>query len=171
MGTSKLVAKILFVLCKVLAIFYLLLFAYSAFCLITQTRTEVSNDGNMMHILFPFYDANFMNVDNNLAYKVFSFVIPLFLYTLFFYLASGVFKVFSQNRLFTQRNVKKLDWFYQCNLFIPLPLAIVSSFFVEVDESVWMLVFVHFILGIFTYFLAQIFYQGLGLQHEQDLII
>lgn len=171
MRTSKLVAKILFVLCKVLAIFYLFLFIYSAFCMISGIRTEVSNDGNLMHILYPFIDANLMDVDNNLPYKIFSFLLPIGLYALFFYLASNIFKIFSQKKLFTKKNVKQLKWFYGYNLFIPLPVGIVSSFFVEVDEGVWMLVFVHFILGIFTYFLAQIFYQGLGLQDEQDLII
>ncbi len=171
MRNSKLVAKILFVLCKVLAVFYLILFIYSAFCLITGIRTEVSNDGNIMHILYPFIDSNFMNVDNHLNYKIFSFLVPLGLYALFFYLASNISKVFTQEKLFTKKNLKQLRWFYVCNLLIPFPVAIIASFFVEVDESVWMLVFVHSILGVITYFLAQIFYQGLGLQDEQDLII
>lgn len=171
MRISKIVAKVLFVLSKILAIVYAVLLSYSAFCLLTGIGVKESNDGMLIHILYPFSDTNLMNIDNNIAYKIFSFLVPIGLYALFFYLASKVFYVFSQYKLFTKKNVKHLNWFYRCNLLIPLPTTLISSFFVEINESVWMLVFIHFILGIFIYFLSQIFYQGLGLQDEQDLFI
>jgi len=46
-----------------------------------------------------------------------------------------------------------------------------TSFFTAVDDSLIMLTTIHFILGVFAYFLAAIFRQGLNLQHQQDLII
>lgn len=171
MQTSKLIAKIFYGISKLLAVFYALIFLYSGFCLLTGNRVKESEDGNMLHILYPFSDSNFMNIDDNLPYIIFSFMVPIGLYALFFYLASNMFHVFFQNRLFTKVNIRKLNWFYRCNLFLPLPITILSSFFAEISGSIWMLVFVHFILGILTYFLAQIFKQGLGLQDEQDLFI
>ncbi|WP_409991351.1 hypothetical protein [Chryseobacterium sp. Leaf405] len=57
------------------------------------------------------------------------------------------------------------------NIFCPLPIVIIASFFVEVESFIWGLVFIHFMLGIFCYFLANIFKQGLHLQNEQDLFI
>ncbi|MDN5422246.1 MAG: DUF2975 domain-containing protein, partial [Chryseobacterium sp.] len=61
--------------------------------------------------------------------------------------------------------------FYLYNIFIPLPIVVVASFFVEVESIIWGLVFIHFMLGIFCLFLANIFKQGLHLQNEQDLFI
>ncbi|MFO7978113.1 MAG: hypothetical protein R6U64_05585 [Bacteroidales bacterium] len=171
MQTSKSIATILYWASRLLAVVYALLFLYSAFCLMAGVCVKESSDGTFMHILVPFSDARLMNIDNNLPYKIFSFLVPLGLYTLFFYLTANVLQVFAQNRFFTRKNLKHLVCFYRGNLFIPLPVAFLSSFFVEVTLSVWMLVFVHFISGIFVYFMAQIFYQGLGLEDERDLII
>lgn len=102
---------------------------------------------------------------------IFSFLSVLITYGIFFWLSARVFKVFFQQKLFTQENIIQLKRFYLYNIFIPLPLVIIASFFVEVESMIWGLVFIHFMLGIFCLFLANIFKQGLHLQNEQDLFI
>jgi hypothetical protein len=95
----------------------------------------------------------------------------LFTYGIFFWLSSKVFKVFFQTKLFTEENILHLKRFFSYNIFFPLPIVIMASFFVEVESIIWGLVFIHFMLGIFCFFLANIFKQGLYLQNEQDLFI
>ena len=79
--------------------------------------------------------------------------------------------MFFQSKLFTTENIKTLKLFYVFNIFLPLPIAIFSNFFVEVEGIIWILAFTHFMLGIFALFLSGIFSQGLNLQNEQDLFI
>lgn len=112
-----------------------------------------------------------MNIDDNYSYIIFSFFAVLLAYGIFFWVSALVFRVFFQEKLFTAGNIRLLTIFYRYNIFIPLPLVIVASFFVEVESVVWGLVFIHFMLGIFCLFLANIFKQGLHLQNEQDLFI
>jgi hypothetical protein len=93
------------------------------------------------------------------------------LYGLFFFLAAGTFKVFSKEPLFTQKGVNALSWFYRGNLLVPLLFLVLGSCYVPIEEEGVVLTMVHFVLGIFAYFLAAIFKKGVQLQQEQDLII
>lgn len=89
-----------------------------------------------------------------------------------YFLAFGKgFQSIYSTKAFTKDNISELRRFYIYNIFFPLPVAILASFFVEVESIVWGLVFIHFMLGIFCLFLANIFSQGLHLQNEQDLFI
>ena len=171
MKRTQIISKFLFLIFRILSVIYGLLVIYSAFCLLTGIFTTPYGDGKFLHINYPFTQNPLMNIDDNWSYILFSFLLPLTLYAVFFYLASKVFLVFLQGKLFTERNVKILRQFYFVNLFIPLPLVLISSLFVEVEFIVWLLVLVHFVLGIFIFFLSEIFMQGVKLQNEQDLII
>lgn len=171
MKQTKIISKMLSYICLLLGIGYLMTFLYGAFCLLTRINTMPYSDNQFLHINYPFTEKPFLNVDNNLPYLIFSFLLPLLSYGLFFWLSARVFKVFYQPKLFTQENLSVLKLFYQFNIFLPLPIVLVSSFFVEVESIIWLLVFVHFILGIFSLFLANICEQGLQLQNEQDLFI
>ncbi|NIF06834.1 DUF2975 domain-containing protein [Chryseobacterium sp. Tr-659] len=171
MNQTKIISRILFYICSVLSAGYLITFAYSLFSLITGFSVTPYREGQFLHINYPFTEEPFLNIENNYPYIIFSFILVLITYGIFFWLSARVFKVFFQQRLFTQENIIHLKKFYLYNIFIPLPLVIIASFFVEVESMIWGLVFIHFMLGIFCLFLANIFKQGLHLQNEQDLFI
>ncbi len=171
MKQTKVISKILYYLCMFLAIGYITTFIYAVFCLLTGLGVTPYDQNQQLHINYPFSNEPFLNIDNNFPYIIFSFLIPMFLYGLFFWFSARLFKVFLQPRLFIKKNVKELSRFYIFNVFVPLFSVIIASFFVEIIAPIWGLVFVHFILGIFCYFLANIFKQGLQLQDEQDLYI
>lgn len=171
MKQTKIISKTLHYLCYVLAVGYLGTFIYSVFCLVTGFATKVYENGLYVHLQFPFTDRSFLITNNDHSYMVFSFLLPILLYGLFFLLSARLFKVFYQPRLFTTAHVAEARRFYLFNIFVPLPLVIISSFFVEIENVIWVLIFVHFILGIFSLFFANIFTQGLQLQDEQDLYI
>jgi len=171
MNQTKIISKILFYICAVLSAGYLITFVYSLFCLISGFAVTSYKEGKFLHINYPFTEQPFLNIENNYSYMIFSFLSVLITYGIFFWLSARVFKVFFQQKLFTQENIIQLKKFHLYNIFIPLPLVIIASFFVEVESMIWGLVFIHFMLGIFCLFLANIFKQGLHLQNEQDLFI
>lgn len=175
MNQTKIISRILFYICTLLSAGYLITALYSLVCLATGFSIIPYGKGasrdQYLHITYPFTETPFLNVDNNNQYIIFSFLLVLITYGIFFWLSARVFKVFFQPKLFTKEHIVQLKRFYLYNIFIPLPLAIISSFFVEVESIIWGLVFIHFMLGIFCLFLANIFKQGLHLQNEQDLFI
>ncbi|KXH81562.1 DUF2975 domain-containing protein [Chryseobacterium kwangjuense] len=171
MNQTKIISKILYYICSVLSVGYLVMVAYSVFCLATGYGITPYKNGQYIHINFPFTQQPFLNIEDNYPYIIFSFLSVLTSYGIFFWLSAVVFRVFFQEKLFTADHIRQLTIFYRYNIFIPLPLVILASFFVEVESVVWGLVFIHFMLGIFCLFLANIFKQGLHLQNEQDLFI
>ena len=52
-----------------------------------------------------------------------------------------------------------------------LTILLASIFAGEIEEGLEWVAIIHFFLGVFAYFLAAIFKQGLQLQNEQDLFI
>lgn len=168
---ARFLCKSLRLLCMAAGIFYGATLLYAVVCLLTWQNITAYDGRKFLHINYPFTSKPFLNIENNAPYIIFSFLLPLALYTLFFVLAANVFKVFCRPRLFTKDNLIHLKRFYLLNLAIPLPSAFLSSFFTEVESAIWLLVVVHFILGVFTLLIALIFQQGLKLQHEQDLFI
>jgi len=171
MRQSRNISRILYYLCTVLSLGYGLVFLYSVFCLLTGLGVSPYHNKVYLHINYPFTDQPFLNIENNFTYIIFSFLLVLFVYALFFWLSSQVFRVFFQPKLFTESNILHLKKFYIYNIFFPFPLLVFASFFVEVETVIWGLAFTHFMLGIFCFFLANIFQQGLFLQKEQDLFI
>lgn len=171
MEQTKLIARILQFICRALSLIYFSTFVYSLFCLVTGMWIRPYGEGRFLHINYPFTATAFLNVDNNLAYLIFSFLLILLGYGAFFFLAARVFKVFMQSRVFTPASIKTMQHFYLFNIFVPLPSVLIASYFVEVEGMIWILIGIHFILGIFSLFLANIFRQGVNLQNDQDLII
>ncbi|MCT2560932.1 DUF2975 domain-containing protein [Chryseobacterium herbae] len=171
MNQTKIIAKILYYICTVLSAGYLITFVYSIVCLLTGYAITPYKDNMFVHINYPFTEQPFLNIEHNYSYIIFSFSLVLISYGIFFWFSAKVFKVFFQSKLFTKENILQLKRFYLYNIFIPLPIVILASFFVEVESMIWGLVFIHFMLGIFCLFLANIFKQGLHLQNEQDLFI
>ncbi|MFY7816426.1 MAG: DUF2975 domain-containing protein [Chryseobacterium taeanense] len=171
MNQSKSISKILYYLCILFSAGYLLTFIYSGVCLLTGFAVTPYKEDLYLHINYPFTEQPFLNIENNYPYILFSFLLVLLTYGIFFWLSAKVFNVFFQKKLFTEENILRLKRFYIYNIFFPLPIVIISSLFVEVESIIWGLVFIHFMLGIFCFFLANIFKQGLHLQNEQDLFI
>lgn len=171
MQRAKLVSKILYYITRILAVIYIGITFYSVICILTGWSIGYYGEGKYFHIFYPFTTQTLMNVDNNTPYILFEFLMPLGLYGLFFLLSSNVFKVFHQPKLFTRPGIKHLQTFYLANLIIPIITLTLAGIFASVESIAWVLVIIHFILGIFTYFLSEIFKQGLNLQDEQDLFI
>jgi len=171
MGHTKIVSRILYIAAMAASLCYLLTVLYSVICLLTGWSVQQQGNGLYLHILVPFTQQPFLVVDNNLPYIIFSFLLPLTLYGLFFWLAANVFRIFFQQKLFTQPHFRHLVVFCATNLIVPLIAVFTARMFVDVENEMWMLVAVHFVLGLFAYFLAGIFRQGLELQNEKDLFI
>ncbi|MCE3075847.1 DUF2975 domain-containing protein [Chryseobacterium gwangjuense] len=171
MNQTKIISQILYYICFVLAIGYLLTAVYSILCLVTGFSITPYKENVYFHINYPFTEKPFLNIENNYPYILFSFLLVLISYGIFFWFSAKVFKVFFQPKLFTKENIIHLKRFYVYNIFFPLPLVVIANFFVEVESIIWGLVFIHLMLGIFCLFLANIFKQGLHLQNEQDLFI
>jgi len=170
MKQTKIVAKTFYIISRVLAICYFATTLYSAFCILTGIGTGLVKE-NRLHIFYPFTSKTFLIAENIPHYIIFSFFLPLGLYSIFFWLVSNVFRAFLKPTLFTSQNVVHLKRFYGFNLIVPILATVIGSFFVLIEDFILALVVVHFILGVFTYFLAAIFNQGIGLQNEQDLYI
>lgn len=172
MQNVKTVSKILFYVTRFLAILYFSISAHSTIALITKWSLIIKDSGKYFAICYPFTEKPFLLGDNNFEYIIFNFLLPLSLYGLFFLLVSNVFKVFYQPKLFTHNGVKHLKRFYLANLILPSLTVLLASIFTNnVEDPAEFLIMIHFILGIFSYFLAAIFTQGLSLQNEQDLYI
>lgn len=166
------VSTVLFYLTRLLASLYLLTTLYSFISLITEWSFITKDAGKYFSICYPFTETPFLNGENTWSYKIFNFLIPLGFYGLFFLLLSNIFNVFRQIKLFTQYGVKQLRWFYLSNIFLPPIIIFMATVFAgDVEEGLEMVAVIHFFLGVFAYFLAAIFRQGLQLQKEQDLFI
>jgi len=171
MKTTHIVSRILFYVTRFLAILYFTLSSYSLLTLSTGWFLNFKDNGKYFQICYPFTEHPIMLGDYNVPYIIFEFLSPLSLYGLFFLLISNVFKVFFQPKLFTENGIKHLRRFYLSNLFLPSIIIFLASIFVSLDNEVSIFIVLHFMLGVFAYFLAAIFKQGLNLQNEQDLFI
>lgn len=171
MNQVKIVSRILFYITRLFASLYLGTTAYSIFCLLTGWSLGFRENKKYFQVMYPFTEKPFLNGDYNMPYIIFDFLLVLGLYGLFFLLASNIFKVFFQPKLFTEYGIRQLRYFYLANLFLPGLMIFFASIFAEVEDMAVLLAILHFILGIFAYFFAAIFRQGLQLQKEQDLFI
>lgn len=169
MKKTKILSKTLFVITRILAWIYFITTLYGTVGWLTNINTRTDEFNKIIE--YPFTDFSFLILDNNLAYLIFAFLLPMLAYTLFFWLLSNVFKVFFQEKLFTQLNILQLKRFYLTNIILPVLLVIFSSFFIEIEIGILMIIALHLFLGVFIFIFSEIFNQGLNLQNEQDLYI
>lgn len=171
MISSRMISKLVAFLFLLLGGAYGLVSIYALVCLFTGWNVVPFGEGKQLNILYPFSAKPFLILDNNGPYIVFSFLLPFLLYTVFFFLTARMFGVFKRSRLFTAPNHLQLKRFYVFNLLVP-PLSVaVAFFFVEIEFIIAILLVLHLIMGIFVWFVAAIFKQGIQLQNEQDLFI
>jgi len=171
MTSVKLIAKVLLHLSRVLAFIYFITFLYTLISLEGKSGSVLLHDANRQFILYlPFTHIPFLLGFNNPVYIWVEFL-PLFiLYALFFLLLSNVFNVFTQERLFTHRGYNYLRVFYLANFTLPVIMLVLTEVLSEASFDAWAIVGLHLLLGVFIFFMAAIFKQGLKLQDEQDLI-
>ena len=174
MKPVRTIAVVLFFVTRTLAILYLLTGVYITIVLVLPNSSSglfrVQENGSF-EILLPFTNAPFLLGDNTPAFLT-MMVSIVFFYGVFLWLLSGVFNTFRKQKLFTEPGVKSLSRFYLLNLIVPgVAVILVFMFYNEMLGDILMLTFLHVIMGIFAWFMAAIFRQGLLLQEEQDLTL
>lgn len=171
MQTVKFISRILYYASCLMSVVFFWMAFNSIISLSTGSWLKLSEDKKYFKVCFLFTQKTYLGGVYNMPYILFDFLLPMLLYGLFFLLLRNVFKQFYQRRIFTQKGVTHLTRFYNGNFIVPSIAVLLSTVFSEVDEAVWILIGFHFILGVFAFFLAAIFKQGLYLQNEQDLFI
>lgn len=171
MNSVKVTAKILLHLSRLLSCLYFIIFIYALISLVGRAGSVSVHDANQQFTIYlPFTRIPFLLGFYNPLYIWLEFL-PLFiLYALFFLMLSYVFEAFTQNRLFTLRGYNYLRIFYWANLTVPVVVLLLAELLSEASFDAWNIVGLHVLLGIFIFFMAAIFNQGLKLQDEQDLI-
>jgi Protein of unknown function (DUF2975) len=176
MKTVKIIANILYYLTKIGSILYFLVAAYATIVILLNRSTTATwvpmielKDGSFQ-IFLPFTRSPFLLGDNNTSYFITS-LLAVTLYGIFLWLLSGVFNAFRQDRLFTSKSVSRLSRFYLANLTIPVFVVVLLVILGQDVQDTLMISFLHIILGVFAFFMAVIFKQGLILQEEQDLTL
>lgn len=170
MKSVRLVSKFLFLITRIAATGYFLSFLLSAIAFATNWNLNLIDEQRRFEIYYPFTKSPYLLGEFNQGY-ILMFLLLLGLYAIFFYLAGNVFKVFTYQKLFTTNGILQLKRFYLGNFIFPSLAILFISFFYHLDSPVEIFVMLHALLGVFTYFLAAIFKQGVNLQNEQDLII
>ncbi|MCC8407834.1 DUF2975 domain-containing protein [Mucilaginibacter sp. UR6-1] len=170
MKTVRLIAKILSAISKILAAGYFLSFLLSVIALSTGWCLNLIEHNNRFEICYPFTRTPYLLGEYNEGYII-MFLLLLGLYALFFFLVGKVFSVFTKPRLFTAYGIRQLKMFYLGNLVLPALSVIIISVFYNIESPAEILVVLHMLLGVFTYFMAAIFKEGYHLQTENDLIL
>jgi hypothetical protein len=171
MNAVKVVSRILFYVTRALSMLYFFMVALSLLALTTGWGLLLREGGKYFTVYYPFTKTAFLNGDYNSTYIIFYYLLPISLYGLFFLLLGNAFKVFFQAKLFTPYGIKQLRVFYLANCIVPGSVLLLISIFGVVEREAMLMAGLHFTIGIFAFFLAAIFKQGVQLQNEQDLYI
>jgi hypothetical protein len=127
---------------------------------------EVS--GNTFTIFLPFSRIPFLLGDYTASYLVSNLTTVAF-YAIFLWLLGDVFHAFRQPKLFTRRGVGQLSRFYKTNLLMPFVFLSFLILFGHEFIDLLRIILLHLVIGVFAFFMAAIFRQGVLLQEEQDL--
>ncbi|MCW3108985.1 MAG: hypothetical protein JWQ09_3491 [Segetibacter sp.] len=175
MKTVRHTATILFYLSRIMAVIVFVITVYALTVVLLSLNNHSTSlpirvlDNGSFQIFYPFTKTPFLLGDYTLSYLLSNLLIIAF-YGLFLWLLSDVFHAFKQTRLFTQKGVMQLSRFYITNLVVPLVFLILLAVFGEELLDIFRITLLHLVIGVFAFFMAAIFKQGLLLQEEQDLI-
>jgi len=165
MKKIRFIAFILYYLTGVLAALVLATAIYATMVVLIYTHTQHSYlipmevDRGYFTIFFPFTHARFLLGDYTTEYLTTSLV-TVVLYGIFLLLLSNVFRSFTKPKLFTPKSIGRLSAFYIYNFAAPIAcIIIVMSFGAQINDAL-MLSFLHFMIGVFAWFMAVIFKQG-----------
>ncbi|MBC5773126.1 DUF2975 domain-containing protein [Pontibacter sp. KCTC 32443] len=175
MKNVRIIASILFLISRAVAVVYFVTALYATLVLAANevfsgiSWVETTAQGRFT-IMYPFTKTPFL-----LGEYTFEFILMMMLgvvgYGTFAWLLSEVFKIFKQEKLFTQNGVQTLTIFYMANFIVPTVVLLISLFFEEYIQYLIVFTLLHGVIGIFAYFMASIFNQGVLLQNDQDLTI
>ena len=176
MKAVRLIANILYYITRVAAILFLITAVYAFVVLAISMYTDfqglpidIKNNETFV-IFYPFTTTPFLLGDYTRSYFVTS-TSTVGLYGLFLWLLSCVFKAFRQQRLFIPKSVSRLERFYLFNLVVPVLFLLMLAVIGHDLRDALIIVFLHVMIGVFAFFMAAIFKQGLLLQEEQDLTL
>ncbi|HMK02903.1 MAG TPA: DUF2975 domain-containing protein [Ferruginibacter sp.] len=166
-------ATILYYLSRMVALLCLAttIYAFLILGLSSQTNMQglpIEVSGGYFTVFFPFSGIPFLVGDDTASYMITS-MSTMMLYGIFLWLLSAVFKAFMQKKIFVPISVKRLKHFYLFNFFAPVIYIICLVAFRLDFRDALIIAFLHMMIGVFNYFMAIIFQQGLVLQEEQDL--
>jgi len=173
MKTVRPIAGILFYLSRFVSIVVLLIATY-ALCVILMYESHpsswlpisVSNDS--FQIFYPFTKKVFLLGDYKASYLVGN-LSTIFFYALFLWMLGNVFQAFRQKKLFTAKGAVQLSRFYMINLLVPFVFIVLLAVFGQDLIDIMRIIMLHLVIGVFAFFMAAIFRQGVVLQEEQDL--
>ena len=175
MKAFRLAAGILYWLARATAIIVFAILLYAVVVILLYLNNpgsslpiQILNDGSFQ-IFLPFTHTAFLLGDFARSYLLSSLFTVTF-YGLFLWLLGGIFNAFSQQRLFTQKAALRLSRFYIINLLVPVLFIAMVIVFGQSLTDMLRITLLHIVIGIFAFFMAAIFRQGLLLQDEQDLI-
>jgi hypothetical protein len=175
MKNVRIISGILFLISRAVAVVYLATAVY-AILIITVHEAfsgiswiEITQQGRFT-IMYPFTKTPFLLGEYHGEFML-MMMLGVVGYGVFAWLLSEVFKVFRQEKLFTQHGVYALTVFYMANFIVPVSVLLISLFFEEYIRYLIVFTLLHAVIGIFAYFMASIFNQGVLLQNDQDLTI
>lgn len=171
MKSVKIIASVLYYVFKIIAFGYLITAFYTFVNCIFEAPFFEKLENNRFAINYPFSSKHFLLGSEFSTEYISEMVIGIGLYGVFFYLLSGVFNAFRQEKLFTHFGIRNLKHFYIFNLIAYPILAIVWSVISVEDFPFFAMIMSHLIMGLFIFFMNAIFEQGVKLQNEQDLFI
>jgi hypothetical protein len=174
MKSVRIVANILFYLTRVAAIIYVITAVYTTAVVllyVSGAAAPMNVENGAFEIYYPFTTAPFLLGDYTNSFLTMMILLISF-YALFLWLLSNVFNTFRQTKLFTPAGVRRLSRFYVTNLTVPIISLIAAVlFYHDAVNDIAAISFLHIIIGVFAFFMAAIFKQGLVLQEEQDLTL
>lgn len=171
MKTTRIISTFLFYLVRAISLLYCVTTVYITIATSFKTSALRILENNRFAICYPFTDKYFILGSEYTLHYITEMIVTLAFYSLFFFGLSSVFKTFKQTKLFTVQGVFHLKAFYITNLLIaPIIFGIISMQPTE-DFPYFAMIVAHAIIGIFAFFIASIFQQGVNLQTDQDLFI
>ena len=171
MKTTKLISTFLFYFVRVISFLYLATTMHIVLSTSFKLPSLKILENNRFAVCYPFTEKHFILGSEYTFSYITEMITILAFYGIFFFALSSVFKTFKQTKLFTYQGVLNLKIFYIINLIIAPLFFIIISINPKEDYPYIAILVAHCILGIFAFFIASIFQQGLNLQTDQDLII
>lgn len=176
MRPVRFIASILHFVARISSIMLLFVTIYAVTVIILYESTSATSlpfqvlDDGSFRLFLPFTKTTFLLGDYTTSYLV-SYLMIMGFYGLFLWLLADVFHSFKQIRLFTPKGVIGLSRFYIINLLVPFVFIVLLLLFGDELLDIVRITLLHFVIGVFAYFMAAIFKQGLVLQEEQDLTL
>jgi hypothetical protein len=166
---KKSLSSLLFWVSTICTLGFAILLVFILFSLILNNNTiHIENE---LNIALPFTQSFIKSEYSPII--LFSIVLFLLFYGVFFYLLRTLFMAFSKEKvIFTNKMRGSIRKFGFLNIFLP-PFGIITTFFIKkgVDFEIVLQGGLLVLLGVFSLFVVAVFKEGIVLQEENDLTI